>query len=294
MPESLIRGFEERHGIRCIQGWGMTETSPVGSIATLTGDARRDVDEDDRYRMRATPGGRCRSSRRACATESGFAPWDGVAMGELEVRGPWVVERVLRRAGDGRPVHGRRMVPDRRHREHRRDGYIIIRDRSKDVIKSGGEWISSVGLENKIMTHPAVLEAAVVGLRHPTWDERPLALVVMRPSASCTAQDILGHLEPHFPKFWMPSARGVRGRRFRGRASESSTSSRFASSIAIISRRRVVARRRTRRRRASRSSLHDSEMTDARLRAPAWALVLSASRSLPAASVRAAGRDHGR
>src|SRR5262249_273896 len=85
------------------------------------------------------------------------------------------------------------------------NGYIIIRDRSKDVVKSGGEWISSVALENMIMTHPAVLEPAVLGLRHPVWDERPRAVVVRRPSATCTAEDILCHLAPHFPKFWLPN-----------------------------------------------------------------------------------------
>jgi fatty-acyl-CoA synthase len=204
VPEALIRGFEERHGIVLLQGWGMTETSPVGSIATATG-ALAELDEDDRYRVRATAGRPLPFFETRVRAESGFAPWDGVAMGELEVRGPWVSsayydapETADRFTDDGWFRTGDIVSMDA-------DGYIIIRDRSKDVIKSGGEWISSVGLENKIMTHPAVLEAAVVGLRHPKWDERPLALVVKRPTAQCTAQDILHHLEPHFPKFWLPN-----------------------------------------------------------------------------------------
>ena len=206
VPESLIRGFEQRHGIVLQQGWGMTETSPVASIASLTGELEH-LNENDRYRVRASQGRPLPFVETRVRAESGvLAPWDGIAMGELEVRGPWVSsayydapETADRFTADGWFRTGDIVSMDA-------NGYIIIRDRSKDVIKSGGEWISSVGLENMIMTHPAVLEAAVVGLCHPRWDERPLAVVVKRPSATCTAHDIVCHLEPHFPKFWMPSA----------------------------------------------------------------------------------------
>jgi fatty-acyl-CoA synthase len=204
VPESLIRGFDERHGIVLRQGWGMTETSPVGSIGYLTG-VLEDLDEDDRYHVRAYAGRPLPFIETRVRSETGLAPWDGVAMGELEVRGAWVSsayydapETADRFTDDGWFRTGDIVSMDA-------NGYIIIRDRSKDVIKSGGEWISSVALENMIMTHPGVLEAAVIGLRHPVWDERPLAVVVRRPSATCTAEDIVRHLEPHFPKFWMPS-----------------------------------------------------------------------------------------
>jgi fatty-acyl-CoA synthase len=203
VPESMIRGFG-RHSVEMGQGWGMTETSPVGSIANLTGELER-RSESERVRLRATAGRPLPLFETRVRGESGLIPWDGVSMGELEVRGPWVAsayyeapEMADRFTDDGWFRTGDIVSMDS-------NGYIIIRDRSKDVIKSGGEWISSVGLENMIMTHPAVAEAAVVGLRHPKWDERPLAVVVRRPSSSCTAEDILRHLEPHFPKFWMPS-----------------------------------------------------------------------------------------
>jgi fatty-acyl-CoA synthase len=203
VPESMIRGFD-RHGIAMRQGWGMTETSPVGSLAYITGDLE-ERGTDDRYRVRATAGRPLPFFETRVRAESGLVAWDGVSMGELEVRGPWIAnayyespETADRFTGDGWFRTGDIVSMDA-------NGYIIIRDRSKDVIKSGGEWISSVGLENMIMAHPAVLEAAVIGLCHPKWDERPLALVVRRSSATCSAQDILCHLEPHFPKFWMPS-----------------------------------------------------------------------------------------
>jgi fatty-acyl-CoA synthase len=200
----MIRGFEQRHGVAMRQGWGMTETSPVGRLAYLTG-ALEQRSEDARYRARATAGRPLPFFETRVRAEDGLAPWDGVSMGELEVRGPWVankyyesLETADRFTSDGWFRTGDIVSMDP-------DGYIIIRDRSKDVIKSGGEWISSVGLENAIMTHPAVLEAAVIGLRHPKWDERPLAVVVRRTSTPCTAADIVRHLEPHFPKYWLPS-----------------------------------------------------------------------------------------
>jgi fatty-acyl-CoA synthase len=204
VPEGMIRSFETRHGIRLVQGWGMTETSPIASIATLP-HAVDDVSEDERFRLRATQGRPLPFIETRVRGENGLLAWDGAAMGELEVRGPWVAAAYF-----DAPENDDRFTSDGWFRtgdivsldEH---GHIIIRDRSKDVIKSGGEWISSVALENMIMRHPAVIEAAVVGLRHPQWDERPLALVVTKQDAACGADDIRAHLAPHFPKFWMPS-----------------------------------------------------------------------------------------
>ena len=205
VPESLIRAFDERHGLRVQQGWGMTETSPVGSMATLT-RALDHADDDTRYRHRASQGLPLPFVETRVCDEEGPLPWDGESMGELEVRGPWVSSAYY-----GAPEMADRFTADGWFRTGDivtidENGYIFIRDRSKDVIKSGGEWISSVALENAIMRHPAVLEAAVIGLRHPTWDERPLAVVVLRAGASCPAGELLRHLEPHFPKFWIPNA----------------------------------------------------------------------------------------
>ncbi|MEP6492535.1 MAG: long-chain fatty acid--CoA ligase [bacterium] len=204
VPEALIRAYEERHHIRLVQAWGMTETSPFGSMAMLT-SVLDGVTGDARYALRATQGRPAPFVETRVRAEAGLAPWDGVTMGELEVRGPWVSSAYFdepdtadRFTDDGWFKTGDIVSIDE-------NGYILIRDRSKDVIKSGGEWVSSVALENMIMRHPGVLEAAVVGLKHSTWDERPLALVVTRPACECSAADIIRYLEPHFPKWWMPS-----------------------------------------------------------------------------------------
>jgi fatty-acyl-CoA synthase len=127
-------------------------------------------------------------------------------MGELEVRGPWVASGYY-----AAPDSGARFTDDGWFRTGDvvtidEDGCIRIRDRSKDVIKSGGEWISSVALENTLMAHASVLEAMVVGLPHPRWDERPLAVVVRRAGCECGAEELLAHLAKHHPKWWMPNA----------------------------------------------------------------------------------------
>jgi len=129
--------------------------------------------------------------------------WDGETMGELEVRGPWVAKSYYGDEGkdrftkDGWFKTGDVVTIDR-------EGYIRITDRSKDVVKSGGEWISSVQLENALMSHPAVLEAAVFAAQHPKWDERPVAAVVLRPGKTATAEDLATCLEGKFAKYWMP------------------------------------------------------------------------------------------
>ncbi len=204
VPESLIRAYEQRHGIRIVQGWGMTEMAPLGSMATLHSPVD-DVGEDERFRLRASQGRPIPFIEMRVRGEDGLVAWDGKAMGELEVRGPWVSsayyespETANRFTDDGWFRTGDIVSVDG-------NGYVFIRDRAKDVIKSGGEWVSSVALENAIVSHPSVLEAAVIGLKHPKWDERPLALVVRRPDAACCGDDILTHLAPHFPKFWLPS-----------------------------------------------------------------------------------------
>ena len=205
VPESLIRAFAERHGIAITQGWGMTETSPVGSISYLTSELAG-ADADTQYAYRARAGRPLPLVEVRVRDESGVRPWDDSGMAELEVRGPFVAaayydspESAERFTEDGWFKTGDVASIDAR-------GYIAIRDRSKDVIKSGGEWISSVALENAIMGMPAVAEAAVVGITHPRWDERPLAVVVLREGFTSSAEQVRSHLMALFPKWWLPDA----------------------------------------------------------------------------------------
>ncbi len=204
VPEALIRAYQERYGVAIVQGWGMTETSPVGTLATLSTELRAAA-ADTVYRARATAGRPLPFVETRVRAESGIAPWDGSTMGELEIRGPWVAgayydapDAADRFTSDGWFRTGDIATIDA-------TGYVTICDRAKDLIKSGGEWISSVAVENALMRHPAVAEAAVIGLRHPTWDERPLALVVPRAGASCDASTLCAHLAADFRKFWIPS-----------------------------------------------------------------------------------------
>jgi fatty-acyl-CoA synthase len=203
VPPAMFRAFD-KHGIHMIHLWGMTETSPLGSHGRVTSTVA-DLDAESRYRVRFTQGRAAPFVEMRIRSEDGIAPWDDATMGELEVRGPWVVgayynapESADRFTDDGWFRTGDIATIDS-------DGWLTLRDRSKDVIKSGGEWISSVALENTIMAHEAVAEAMVIGLAHPTWDERPLALVVKRAGRDCSADDVIAHLAPHFPKWWLPS-----------------------------------------------------------------------------------------
>jgi fatty-acyl-CoA synthase len=203
-PESMIRGFD-KFGHTVIHAWGMTEMSPVGTVSRLTPELEA-AEPDEQYRTRATQGIPTPLVEVRAMGETGIVPWDGVSMGELEVRGPWVAAAYFRPDEEGQ-----RWSDDGWFRTGdvvtiRPDGYVKITDRSKDLIKSGGEWISSVDLENALMGHPAVKEAAVVAIAHPRWDERPLAAVVLKPGAEATGPELVAHLAPSFAKFWLPDA----------------------------------------------------------------------------------------
>jgi len=201
-PEAMIRGFD-RHGITLIHAWGMTETSPVCTAAPLKRHLET-LDEDTRYAYRAKQGYPYPFVELRVRGENGDVPPDGHTMGEIQVRGAYVTERYYgvdddpeKFTADGWLRTGDVGVLDD-------EGYIKLTDRTKDLIKSGGEWISSVDLENAIMGHPAVAEAAVIAIPDPKWDERPLAAIVLKPGATATADDINTWLDGKFAKWWMP------------------------------------------------------------------------------------------
>jgi acyl-CoA synthetase (AMP-forming)/AMP-acid ligase II len=193
VPEALIRAYDERFGIPILQGWGMTETSPLAS--TSRPPAEEELSEDEQYRVRACQGRVLPLVDYRIDEEAG---------GELQVRGPWVARSYYKddsssekftddgwlRTGDvAELVHG---------------SYIKLVDRTKDLVKSGGEWISSVELENEIMAHPDVLEAAVIAIPDERWSERPCACVVRREGSDLDAEGVLEHLKPRVAKWWLP------------------------------------------------------------------------------------------
>jgi fatty-acyl-CoA synthase len=205
-PRAMIAAFKQRHGLDICHGWGMTETSPVASTTDLPGDLRQ-ADDEMKFDYIALQGIPLPFVEvRARDVDGQLIPWDGEAMGELECRGPWIAasyydtpEQADRWTADGWFCTGDIVSIDER-------GFIAIKDRSKDVIKSGGEWISSVELENALMGHPAVAEAAVIGVPDEKWTERPLAVVVLRPGAEATADELRGHLAGGFAKFCLPDS----------------------------------------------------------------------------------------
>jgi fatty-acyl-CoA synthase len=204
VPESMIRAFQERHGLRIIQAWGMTETSPLGSITSLRPD-RRALDVDGRYAFDATAGTAAPFVEIRGRNEEGLIPWDNATMGELEVRGPWVSSKYYNPEADAAD----KFTDDGWFRTGdvvtiAPGGHLTIQDRSKDLVKSGGEWISSVQLESALMGHPEVAEAAVVAVAHPKWAERPLAVIIPKQGCQPTTSSLLEHIADKFPKWWLP------------------------------------------------------------------------------------------
>lgn len=203
-PPALIEGFRARHGLDVTHAWGMTETNPLGTLArvkpAMKGDPAREL------AVRSTQGFAVPFVQTRHVSDDGrVLAWDGETMGELEVRGPWVARSYFgdeggdRFTADGWFKTGDVVTIDR-------EGYVSITDRSKDVIKSGGEWISSVALENALMAHPAVAEAAVFAARHERWTERPVAAIVLKKDKSVTNDELTAHLAGSFAKYWLPDA----------------------------------------------------------------------------------------
>jgi fatty-acyl-CoA synthase len=201
-PESLIRHLD-RHGFHIIHSWGMTETSPQATASRLPPAALL-LPEDEQYAVRSKQGWPLPFVDVRIRNEQGDAPCDGQTMGELEVRGPWVAgsyynapETRDRWTADGWFRTGDVATIDP-------DGCIRLVDRSKDLVKSGGEWISSVDLENTLMSHPAVREAGVVAVQHPRWQERPLAVVSLKDGVQVTAEELRSFLSAKFAKWQIP------------------------------------------------------------------------------------------
>jgi fatty-acyl-CoA synthase len=198
VPVSLMRAFEEKHGVQIRQLWGMTETSPMATMAWPPPG----TPEDQHWLIRGTQGQPvCGVEMRIVADDGGVLPNDGDAVGEVEVRGPWIAGSYYRGRDVSKFDSGWLRTGDVGRIDER--GYVTLTDRAKDVIKSGGEWISSVELENCLIGHPEVLEAAVVGVPDERWQERPLAVIVAKHS-SVSAEDLRTFLADKVVRWWLP------------------------------------------------------------------------------------------
>ncbi len=198
VPLSLMQAFEHRHGMRIIQAWGMTETSPLAAVSHPPKGAPGDSWEHRSKTGRISGG----VELRLVGEDGSELSWDGESVGEMQVRGPWVTGSYYLDPDPEKFADGWLRTGD--VASVTADGFVQITDRSKDVIKSGGEWISSVDLENSLMGHPAVREAAVVAVPDERWDERPLACVVLRDGSSATPTELSEHLATTVAKWQLP------------------------------------------------------------------------------------------
>ncbi|MBL0148464.1 MAG: fatty-acid--CoA ligase [Ideonella sp.] len=201
-PPAMIRRFLEVYGVRVIHAWGMTEMSPIGTAASFKSKHPGQT-LDERLAVMSTQGRALYGVDMKIVDESGNElPWDGKASGDLLVRGPWIIASYFKNEG-GDPLRDG-WFPTGDVAKIDADGYMIITDRSKDVIKSGGEWIGSIDLENIAMAHPAVAMAACVAAFHPKWDERPLLVVVKKPGVEVTREELLAFYDGKIAKWWTP------------------------------------------------------------------------------------------
>jgi 3-(methylthio)propionyl---CoA ligase len=201
-PPAMMDTLIDRLNVKVIHAWGMTEMSPLGTTGGLLAKHRDLPAAEQRAVLRKQGHAIFGVDMKIVDDAGGELPWDGRTFGHLHVRGPWVIARYFRDEGgdvlrDGWFPTGDVATIDP-------DGFMQITDRSKDVIKSGGEWIGSIDIENIAMAHPAVLQAACIGVPHPKWDERPVLVVVRRPEASLTREEMLGFFEGKIARFWMP------------------------------------------------------------------------------------------
>ncbi len=206
-PPAMIRKFLDEYGVRVIHAWGMTEMSPIGTAAAFKAQ-HVSQSAEQKLGVMATQGRAVYGVDMKIVGEDGAElPWDGQASGDLLVRGPWIIDSYFKNEG-GHPLvkdaAGHGWFPTGDVAKVTPEGYMVITDRSKDVIKSGGEWIGSIDLENIAMAHPAVAMAACIAAPHPKWDERPLLVVVKKPGAELTREQLLTFYEGKIAKWWTP------------------------------------------------------------------------------------------
>ncbi len=206
-PPAMMRAFEERYEVQVLHAWGMTEMSPVGTAAVIKGK-HVGLPQEQRLAVQATQGRAVYGVDMKIVGEDGQElPWGTQTSGDVLVRGPWIVQRYFRDEG-GDPIvpdaHGVGWFPTGDVARIDADGYMQITDRSKDVIKSGGEWIGSIDLENIAMAHPAVAMAACIAAKHPKWDERPLLVVVKKPGVEVTREALIAFFDGKIAKWWTP------------------------------------------------------------------------------------------
>jgi fatty-acyl-CoA synthase len=201
-PPAMIAAFE-KYDLSIKHGWGMTELSPVGTLSWLKPEHLA-LPAEQQYGIRALQGIPLPLVELRIMGEDGEQPWDGKSVGELQARGPWVTGGYYKAPSDPDKITPDGWLRTGDVASINSEGYMRISDRTKDLIKSGGEWISSVDIENAVMAHPAVAEAAVVAVKHPKWDERPLAVVVFKSGQSATVEELRRHLEGHFAKWQIP------------------------------------------------------------------------------------------
>ncbi|WP_417588227.1 3-(methylthio)propionyl-CoA ligase [Pararhodobacter oceanensis] len=206
-PPAMLRAFEEDYDVTVLHAWGMTEMSPLGTVSTLTG-TQLDLSPEEILAVKNTQGRAIYGVDMKIIDEAGAElPWDGNASGELLVRGPWVLDSYYNREGDG-PLRfdsaGLGWFPTGDVATISPEGFMHITDRTKDVIKSGGEWISSIDIENIAMGHPAIAMAACIAIPHPKWDERPLLVVMLKPDMEASKDEILGYFDGKVAKWWLP------------------------------------------------------------------------------------------
>ena len=206
-PPAMINAFNDDYGVEVLHAWGMTEMSPLGTVCTLK-NAQLALPPQEQLKVRLKQGRSLFGVDMKIVDDAGHElPWDGKAYGDLLVRGPWIIGSYFKGEG-GDPLrydeHGRGWFPTGDVATIDADGFMQITDRSKDVIKSGGEWISSIDVENIAMANPAVAMAACVGMRHPKWDERPIVVVVKKPGAELTREQLLAFYEGKIAKWQIP------------------------------------------------------------------------------------------
>jgi len=206
-PPAMLRAFQDDYGVQVLHAWGMTEMSPLGSAGTFKAKHLKwSKEQRDAWQFKQ---GRAMYGvdMRIVGEDGNELPWDGKAFGDLQVRGPWIIKSYFKGEG-GDPLRvderGAGWFPTGDVATLDPDGTMQITDRSKDVIKSGGEWISSIDLENIAVAHPAIQEAAVIGIKHPKWDERPIVVAVKKPGQEVSREEILKFYEGKIAKWWMP------------------------------------------------------------------------------------------